>query len=64
MYQFIDEMDMWKLVEKIHTITRMLEKRHYKGKIMRGEKNIETVIFNWNDESTVDSLVYLNYSRN
>jgi hypothetical protein len=55
---------MWKLVEKNHTITRMLEKRHYKGKVMRGEKNTGTVISNWNNKPTVNSLVYLNNSRN
>jgi hypothetical protein len=64
MYQFIDETDMWKLVEKNHTIIRMLEKRHYKDKVMKGEKNTRIVIFNSNDEPIVDSLAYLNYSEN
>jgi hypothetical protein len=54
MYQFIDETDMWKLVDK----------KHYKGKVNIGEKNTKTIIFNGNNELTFDSLVYLYYIRN
>jgi hypothetical protein len=44
MYQFLDETDIWKLVEKYLTITRMLEE-HITKQSCQGKKNKKNMLF-------------------
>jgi hypothetical protein len=45
MYQFLDEMDMWSLLEKNPKETGVLEKHNTKGKFMRIKKNSKKSCF-------------------
>jgi hypothetical protein len=44
MYQFLDETDIWKLVEKYLTITRMLEE-HITKERFQGKKKKKNMLF-------------------
>jgi hypothetical protein len=45
MYQFLDEMDMWSLIEKNPKEIGVLEKHNTKDKFMRIKKNSKKIMF-------------------
>jgi hypothetical protein len=45
MYKFLDEHDMWSLVEKNPKETGVLEKHNTKGKFMRIKKIVKIMLF-------------------
>jgi hypothetical protein len=64
MYQFLDEHDMWSLVEKNPKEAGVLEKQNTKGKFMRIKKNSKNhVFFNRNGEHIANYLIHLNKNK-
>jgi hypothetical protein len=62
MYQFLDEMDMWSLVEKNTKETGMLEKHNKKVSLLK--KIVKNHAFlNWNGEHIASYLIHLNKNK-
>jgi hypothetical protein len=63
MYQFLDEMDMWSLVEKIpkrlECLNNIIQRYVYESK--KNSKN--HVFLNWNSEYIVGYLIHLNKNK-
>jgi hypothetical protein len=60
MYQFLDEHDMWSLVEKNPKQMGVLEKHNIEV-IFKNNKN--HVFFNWNGEHIASYLIHLNKNK-
>jgi hypothetical protein len=67
MYQFLDEMDMWSLVEKNPKETGVLEKHNTKVSLWRKKKKKKRsknhVFLNWNNEHIVGYMILLNKNK-
>jgi hypothetical protein len=63
MYQFLDEQDMWSLVDKNPKETGVLEKHNTKVVYENKKRRKNHVFFNQNGEHIAEYLIHLNKNK-